>query len=170
GVREEDVEWLRDRYRHLGADLLRSLALSPHPHAYNAGLMALCALEGADELVSRTLVDFLEFGTQRMRDWRLRAAEWLYRSGDRLSALPILLTTEPSETPTYPALLAGAPPQVVEGITESVLLSGLGETAEEMLLAMLNQGRLSGFLSWSVPPDSVEPIARQAALGRLLTE
>src|SRR5262249_25411442 len=33
-----------------------------------------------------------------------------------------------------------------------------------------NQGRLSGFLSWSVPPDSVEPIARQAALGRLLTE
>src|SRR5262249_58553540 len=117
-------------------------------------------------LTGKTLVGFLESGTQGMRHWRLQSAQWLYKHGDRLTALPILLTTEPAESPPYPALLAGAPPHVVEGITEGILLSGLGETAEQMLLAMLNQGRSFGPGIWK--PDFVDPAARQNSLGRVM--
>jgi hypothetical protein len=151
--------------------LAQALARSPHPHAYTWVLEELCAVAPPEPAVAAALRDFLEAGTERYRELRVKAAAWLADHGDRETALPILLGREPEAQPSHPALLCGLRPDLVGAVTAGVLMAGQGETAEQMLLALLDHGRGAWppLFAASGPSDNwVDPVARQEALGQLL--
>jgi HEAT repeats len=154
---ESDYEWLaqldgRDRRK-----LALAGALSPNPSFYTRAIQDLCKTESADPEVVQALVQFLELGTERMRELRVQAAQWLHRHGERNTALLTLLQLEPKAEPDFPDLLKGVPENLVETVVSSVLLSGLGEAAERMLLTYLTA-------------PEVDPWASQEALTRLLSQ
>jgi hypothetical protein len=169
-----DYHWLGDYRPGTAVELALRLVRAPHPHAYSVAVFDLVAVKEANPDVRHALLEFLEFGTERMRDWRLRAADWLYSHGEREPVLAILLGAEPAVPPAYPALLAGVEPAVVEAVTSAVLMAGLGDASETHLLALLNHGYTSGAggFGWGLPrlgnSDWVDPVARQEALARLL--
>jgi hypothetical protein len=174
---EADTAWLREHSPEPALELALRLISSPHPHAHSAAIEDLSAVAEAEPRVRQALLDFLEVGTERLRAWRARAADWLYRHGERAAIFPILLTEEPADEPPYPAALCGVEPALVEAYANAVLMSGLGETSEAMLLALLNHGLGGGpgGFGWSLlgpgrgePARWVDPIARQHALAAIL--
>jgi hypothetical protein len=109
-----------------------------------------------------------------MREWRVQAAEWLYKHGERDLVLPVLLGREPQAEPLYPSLLAGVDGPLVQVLTQGVLMAGQGETAEAMLFELLMHGTFHTQAAWTPPGPGgfgggrVDPFARQEALGQLL--
>lgn len=172
----EDLAWVGLWTEATFRDLYLRLIYSTQTHAHGAAVVHLVSLPGPDADVYQALLDFLEHGTGRMRDWRLQAAEWLYRQGERDVVLPLLLSKTPKSDPEYPALLAGVQGPLVLAVTQSLLMAGQGEDAEAMLLEMLNHGHALSLRSWTpsasrepgLRKDRVDPIARQEALGQLL--
>lgn len=165
---EDDHDWLRERAALPPEDFSRRLICSPHVYAYRPAVTYLTTITLDDEEAGRrALLDFLELGTGRMREMRLEAATWLYHKGEREAVLPILFGVEPqTEPPPYPALLAGVPGPQVQAVVTGALMAELGETMEEMLLALLDYRgapRSSGRRDW------VDPLARQDCLGQLLS-
>jgi hypothetical protein len=159
----DDFDWLSQKFPpHMLACLMRS----PHPLAHGPALDVLTAHEPAPEhedTIRQALLDFLDIGTERMRAWRIQAAEWLYRHGERATVLPLLLSVDPQSEPPYPELLAGLDRPLVLAVTTGVLMANLGETSEEMLLALLEHNRFG-----RVGRAWVDPLARQEGLGHLL--
>jgi hypothetical protein len=141
---KRDWEWLQagENMR----DLARLLARSPHPHAYQPLVEYLAYQDGPDEEVGQALTAFLEAGTERLRESRLRAARWLYHNGGRDTARPFLLQGEPDTDPlNYPDALEGAVPAEVDAIVKGFLMAGEGETAEQMILALLKADGVDAF-------------------------
>ncbi len=136
----DDWGWLRGYYSGAADELALAAVRSPHPNAHGPAVGVLVEQPLGPE-VRQALLDFLAAGTERMREWRLQAAGWLSKNGERATALPILLGAEAQAEPAHPDLLAGAPPEIVLAIGTGVLMAGEGETAEEMLLALLDHGR-----------------------------
>jgi hypothetical protein len=167
-----DCGWLRDYGPMNEVDLCGELAGSHHPAAYLFAVERLTSYVSATPEIRTALLEFLEAGTGRMRDVRLQAARWLYDHGEREEVLPILLGKAPQKEPPQPALLAGVPGPVVLGVTSGILMAGQGEAAEEMLLGLLTHGGPYGLGGWgrSVGSgDRVDPLARQDALGQMLS-
>jgi hypothetical protein len=165
----DDFDWIAAR---ASKHQLSPLPRSPHPLAHGPAVEALTAGETeAEQLdtVRQALLDFLDAGTQRMRVWRIHAAEWLYRHGEGAVVLPLLLSVDPKSEPPYPALLAGVDRSLVQAVTAGVLMAGLGETSEEMLLALLQHNPLFRPPQASLASARVDPMARQEALGQLLS-
>jgi hypothetical protein len=152
---EADWDWLQDHFSDQPCALAVRLAAAPHPHAYGPSVRYLLDLGEADSEVRRALLTFLEAGTQRLRELRLEVAEWFYCRGEHATALPLLLQKNPTAEPPYRELLVGIPPDLVDAVVTGVLLAGQGETAEEMVLALLQA-------------NGVDLWARDDALGRLL--
>ncbi|MCE9532012.1 MAG: HEAT repeat domain-containing protein [Planctomycetes bacterium] len=118
-------------------DLRKLLAISPHPHVYDPILMGLLAIEPEIDLdVQNALTSFLQCGTERMRDIRVRAAHWLHE-GVGQSVLTLLLQAEAADPPTYPNLLAHQPYDVVLAVVHGFLLLGTGEGDENLILNLL---------------------------------
>ncbi len=135
-----DWRWLSTvagRFGEVLAICLR-LAESPHPHAYEPAVMELTRREDfANVRIQQALLAFLECGTGRMRDLRVQAAQWLYKSAAWQPALPILLQAEPAEPPLYPNLLANQPYDIVVAIVRGFLLLQRGEADEKLILELL---------------------------------
>jgi hypothetical protein len=127
-------------------ELERRLATSPHSHAYDPAVMGLMRTETYTDIeTQRALIAFLECGTERMRELRVRAADWLYKSGAWERALPVLLQADSAEEPPYPNLLAGRPFDVVLAIARGFLLLQRGDSDEQMLLNLLLASGVDGY-------------------------
>jgi hypothetical protein len=171
-----DAHWLWLRTSLEETDFHLRLIGSPQPAAYGAAIDWLTRAGQADPRIAPALLDFLEAGSERMRERRLQAARWLYEQGQRQQVLPLLLGQEAKAPPDQPALLEGVPAPGVAAVTAGVLMSGLGEKAEEMLLALLEHGSFYAPGSWKLSVGTVgslgnrvDPLARQEALGQLLS-
>jgi hypothetical protein len=136
----EDWNWLI----HTGLEetpqieIERRLAVSPHPHAYDPAVMGLTRTElYTDVETQQALIAFLECGTWRMRELRVRAADWLHKAGAGAAVLPILLQADAAEPPTYPDLLAGQPFDVVLAVARGLLLLQRSEEDDDLLVSLL---------------------------------
>ncbi len=130
------------------------LAASPHPLVYTRAVEYLFTTP----LVSSTrhaLLAFLEAGTERTRDLRVRAAEKLAGKCDEV--LPLLLQEEGRGYPKRLDLFKGLPRDLVEAIVAGVLTAGGNVFAEEYLLDFLAQ-------------PGVDEAARDAGYRRLLLD
>jgi hypothetical protein len=156
--------WLTEddwcRLAHQPPELLTAyadrLARCPHPFAYGLGVSVLTRGHRHSATAESVLQDFLEAGDDRDHAVRVEAARWLRRHGkktDLRRLLPIVLQG-PQDKPAVPEALGDLPAVLAEAATESVLLSGLGETAERLMLALLMARQ-------------VDPLARDRGLGRL---
>jgi hypothetical protein len=162
--RENGAAWFRpedwQRLRDAGVperQLALGLAVSPQPHAYGPAVRWLTDLPAFDAAGRDVLRAFLEAGTERMKDHRLRAAAWLHRHGDR-SGFPLLLQNAcEAERPRTPSLLAGVGEDLVEATVTAALTIGPRLFKEPLLLDLL-------------AADGVDAEARQAAYTRLLLE
>ncbi len=155
-LRQDDWDLLAAQPADVLAPHAARLALCPHPFAYGLGVANLTRTSRQNPAVEQALRAFLEAGDDRNHAVRVEAARWLRRHGKKTEPrvlLPILLQ-EPQEKPTVPEALADMPATLVEAVTESALLAGLGEPAERMVLTLLGHRQ-------------VEPAARDRGLGRL---
>jgi hypothetical protein len=136
-------------------DLALLLARAPSYYAYQPAVEFLMNNWDEEDDAAQALLEFLELGTERMRELRLRAAEWLCGRGRGELAAFLLLQREPAEEPAHPRLFAELPGDLTDVLVSSVLMAGQGEKAEKMLLALLKD-------------DSVDESAREEGYGRLL--
>jgi hypothetical protein len=162
--RDTPTAWFRpadwQRLRDVGVterDLALGLAVSPQPHAYGPAVRWLTNLGEFDAAARDALVAFLEMGTERLKDHRLRAAAWLHRHGDH-AAFALLLQNEcMAERPKTPALLCGVEDTLIEATLSAALTAGARIFPEPLLFDLL-------------AVDGVDPEARQTAYTRLLLE
>ena len=155
-----DWRWLFANAARLGGEMSLFLQLveSPHPHAYEPAVMGLTQSEEYTNVeIQRALTAFLECGTARMRELRLQAAQWLYKTGAWQPALPILLQGEPTDPPLYPDLLANQPYDVVVAVVRGILLLQRNEADEKLILDLLLA-------------DGVNDYAREEGLALLLPQ
>lgn len=121
------------------------LSQSPHPHAYEPAVRRLCEELTYDAEIREALIRFLELGTGRFRELRLQVAEKLYQNGDIVTVMPLLLQRSPETPPTHPQLLKGQPREVLEAVSQALLMVGWGETAEWMLFHLLQDQGVTEF-------------------------
>ena len=155
-----DYHWLESHCRSHGVydrDFVHPLTRSPHPHAYDPAVAAIINGSWQDAQTDEALVGFLEAGPSRMRELRQQAANHLAGRGFVRAVLPLLLQGEPTTEPDRPELLAEQPVEVVLAVANGFVLAGEGETAEEMILALVSH-------------DGVDALARQDAMTLLMEE
>jgi hypothetical protein len=158
---ETPVPWVRaeDRDALLAAgfparQLAIGLAASPQPHAYTwaVGYLLETPLTSS---VRHALAAFLECGTARTRELRLRAAEKLRWTNEEV--LPLLLQQEVRAYPRRNDLFTRLAPELIEAIVSAVLTVGPAVFPEENLLEYLAN-------------PSIDPDGREAAYRRLLLD
>jgi hypothetical protein len=131
------------------------LAVSPQPHAYLPALAYLTAQTDLDEAGRRALAAFLECGTERLQDQRIRAALWLHRHGVH-DGFPLLLPYAADKSGEVTDLFH-VPRELIETAVTAVLTAGNRHFQERVLLSLLES-------------EGVEPRAQHEAFERLLTE
>ena len=136
-----DWQWLLNFARGLGWEdlqLEKQLATSPHAHVYDPAIMGLMRGENYSSLeIQNALIAFLECGTERMRELRVQAANWLYKSGNWHPILPLLLQAEITEPPTYPDLFVGLTYDLILSLVRGIMLANRGEHEETFVLNLL---------------------------------
>lgn len=168
----DDLAWLAAHNPGPVLDLHLRLLSCEHPLAHRHAIATLRDVTTPDPRVRQAFLDFLDAGTDRLREWRTQAAAWLFDHGERNVVLPLLLRVEAADALSHPSLLAGVDGPLVVAVTQGTLMAGVGETAEQWLLALLNHGLTGGGL-WTprrlaAARDRVDPYARQEAMALLL--
>jgi hypothetical protein len=115
-------------------ELALRLAGSPQPHAYGAAVRALTEESRPyDEESCQALVTFLEAGTDRLAELRVRAALRLHVFGEP-AGFPLLLRHVLAGGTTTRPLLEDAPPELVGTAVTAVLTAGPKVVEERRLI------------------------------------
>jgi Mg-chelatase subunit ChlD len=89
------------------------------------------------ETVDAALFAFLDAGTERVAELRLRAARHLAGRGRAAEVLPVLLPSCTEAAGQPPDMLAGCDPRTLLAVAEAAVTSGRGHELEQNLLTLL---------------------------------
>lgn len=160
---EGEPSWFRpeDWQRLLGLgvpvdQMATALAVSPQPYAYGAAIEHFLSLKKLEPPSAAVLLAFLEVGTERRRDLRLRAARRLHEAGNH-AAFPLLLNQEMESLHQLPTLLKGVPQELVATTVTAVLMAGHRLFPKSRLLDLLQH-------------EGVDPDADDEGCRRLLVD
>ena len=151
---EADWDRLVARAGETAASL--GLAASPHPHAYRRAIEHLLTLEAADGEVAAALHAFLDAGTERLEDLRLRVAHRLKQVHD-LYGFPLLLQEVVAPDASYGRLFKRVPGAYVDAFVEGALVAGGNFVSEARVLTVIE-------------PKPVDAETRERNLKRLLLD
>lgn len=174
---EDRVSWFRpEDWRQLvelgfSERLLATrLVVSFHPHAYSAAVTYLTSDAGPGADAVPAVREFLECGSNRLRERRIEAASWLCSQGD-WSGFPILLAHTTDQPERAEGLLKDAPGELVECTVTAVLTAGNNVFQEKNLLALLEAHGIDPLtlnaILGRVVADVVDNAVRQAAVERI---
>jgi hypothetical protein len=162
-VCRESGNWFRpedwQRLLHLGVaerELALRLAVSPQPHAYNAAVRALTEDTAPYDVEARlALLRFLEAGTERLDELRIRAALRLHGEDDH-AGFPLVLRHYFTDRHAPRDLFAVVPADLTGAAVTTVLTVGAKVVDERWLIPLLQA--------------TADAVAQEEALGRLLAE
>ena len=146
------------------------LVTSPHPAVYQHAVRILLSTEmtGSPE-ICQALLNFLDAGTDRMRELRVEAADFLYKGGWGKQVFPLLLQGEIEAEPRYPDLFVGQTFDVIGAMLNGMFMGDWGENGEAMMLNLLLAEDVDSYLRQEgltqllqhAKADSVRQQARQ---------
>ncbi len=159
-----DYSWFRtsdwQRLLDLGitkCELAARLATASQPHAYDNAVSSLIEIDSPNENELAAARYFLDCGTSRLAELRLKAADWLHSHGD-FHAFPLRLETIALDAEHQRHSVVGCVPTdlVCQAVT-SVLAAGLRTADEGVLLHLLVE-------------EDVDSLSRNQAYELILTD